>query len=501
MVEYLGTQFEQAQETLNKAMALCAEGAGACSPKVEAQLHRDMGVVLITGLGQTEEGRLQFAQALSLEPSVQLDADLATDEVKEIWAEVKAEVAGGGGTGAEPEAGGAAPSGLGAIGIGGEAVEGDLIHTAPTEGAIQTPLPLYAELPEGVATPKMKLSVRYRTFGAERWKTIEMDRHAQGYAAEIPCADISNVTGELKYYIQATEGGDLVAFSGSRVKPHRVMIKRLLDGEPPRLPGKPPPAQCSETGDVPDCFDDEDCGDYAICDDGVCKESGDRPSKDGAPLKKNVLSVTFQMDMLSFPSETTVCRNPLTPGYTEGNYTCFFSDGTQYVADPDPLYKGNSVNGGFGMATMRVLLGYDRAIWSGLRLGARVGFAFGGGPKSQTPAGSAFNPIHVEGRAGWWFVNKQTFFQPYAMLSGGMMQVDGKVIVIVHNPDDGTEFANQDVNLEAWNKTGLQFVSLGAGALLALSSSLGAVVEVKAGMLFPKSGTFFALALGPAFSF
>ena len=53
MVEYLGTQFEQAQETLNKAMALCAESNGNCSPKVEAQLHRDMGVVLITGLGLT----------------------------------------------------------------------------------------------------------------------------------------------------------------------------------------------------------------------------------------------------------------------------------------------------------------------------------------------------------------------------------------------------------------------------------------------------------------
>ena len=50
MNEYLGTQFEQASATLRKALELCQEKPGNCSNKVVAQLHRDLGVVLITGL-------------------------------------------------------------------------------------------------------------------------------------------------------------------------------------------------------------------------------------------------------------------------------------------------------------------------------------------------------------------------------------------------------------------------------------------------------------------
>ena len=76
MVEYLGTQFEKAAETLKEALDLCTSHQGACSPKLVAKLHRDLGVVLITGLGALHEGQLEFECAKRLDPTVHVDPDL-----------------------------------------------------------------------------------------------------------------------------------------------------------------------------------------------------------------------------------------------------------------------------------------------------------------------------------------------------------------------------------------------------------------------------------------
>src|SRR6185503_16502021 len=76
-----------------------------------------------------------------------------------------------------------------------------------------------------------------------------------GWGAEIPCLDVGSTTGNLAYFIQATNAqGELVAFSGTRNAPHQVPIKNQLDGDPPNLPGKPPPAQCADTADCPPEF-------------------------------------------------------------------------------------------------------------------------------------------------------------------------------------------------------------------------------------------------------
>ena len=62
MVEYLGTQFEQATKTLVQALDLCSSEQGACSPKLVAKLHRDLGHVLVTGLGRRDEALREFAR-------------------------------------------------------------------------------------------------------------------------------------------------------------------------------------------------------------------------------------------------------------------------------------------------------------------------------------------------------------------------------------------------------------------------------------------------------
>lgn len=73
MVEYLGTQFEQATKTLVQALDLCSSEQGACSPKLVAKLHRDLGHVLVTGLGRRDEALREFECARRLDPTIAIE--------------------------------------------------------------------------------------------------------------------------------------------------------------------------------------------------------------------------------------------------------------------------------------------------------------------------------------------------------------------------------------------------------------------------------------------
>jgi hypothetical protein len=158
---------------------------------------------------------------------------------------------------------------------------------------------------------------------------------------------------------------------------------------------------------------------------------------------------------------------------------------------------GNQVNAGLGLGTMRVMLGYDRIIWKGLSAGVRVGFAFGGGPQKTYPSkGAAFFPVHGEGRVGWWFRPEDQFskpgIRPYVMLSGGVMEIDAKVVVTVVDPPPDEQTPPTQTMLEAWTKKGLPFAALGGGAMFAITPGIGPLLELKVGQLFGSGGTFVA---------
>src|SRR6185503_7162535 len=86
-VDYLGTNFAQADAKLKKALAMCK--GNACSAKVIAQIHREMGVVAIAGLKKPDEGKQHFVEALKADPAVQLDPDLTTPEIQAAFDEAK----------------------------------------------------------------------------------------------------------------------------------------------------------------------------------------------------------------------------------------------------------------------------------------------------------------------------------------------------------------------------------------------------------------------------
>jgi hypothetical protein len=477
--DYLVTDFAQAAKKLEQAVAICKAPAD-CSPATRARVMCDLGVIYFA-LKRPDDARLQFAAALREDPNVTLSNDLSTPELQREFAGSK-----GGGSGSAPaskEAAAAPPP-------------GDMAHSPPPSQAVRTPIPIYVELPEGVSASKVY--VRYKPFGATEWKTAHMTKVGNGYGTELPCAEVGDSTGELRYFVQATDAaGDIVASSGRITNPFRVRIVQHLEGEAPHLPGQSAPSACAATTDCPpqfpgchatsatsSCVGDDECGEGGHCVDGTCSsEHTEVP----AEYKKNWLSVAFQEDSLLLPSASNACA-----GNT--GYTCFGGDGTYY---PDLPLSGadDQVNGGLTLATMRVLFGYDRAIFPNITIGGRLGFALGGGP--QRPGGGGFLPLHVEGRAAWWIGHNplsRSGFRFFLVAAGGAAQVDASVPVDVY-ADASAYKSGQSQNYQAWKKTGLGFGALGPGAMYAFTPSTGIALEAKAMEMFPTAATGFGLQM------
>jgi len=212
-------------------------GANNCSAQTRGRLYRDLGVVLVAGMNRADDGKKAFADALKADPNVALEKDLTTPEVDAAFQAAK-----GGGSAPPTPPPPKAP-----------AASGDMVHTPPAEQAVLTPVPIYVEVPESLNVAKVVL--RYKAFGTTDWKTLELKKMTGGYGGEVPCQEVGSTTGDLSYYIQATDaGGDVVSTTGSRNAPNKVAIKNELAGEAPHLPGKPAPAQCRDKADCPPGF-------------------------------------------------------------------------------------------------------------------------------------------------------------------------------------------------------------------------------------------------------
>src|SRR5213075_1662854 len=90
-VDYLSTDFPKAKAKLDKALALCSK-EGACSAKVVALVHRELGVVYVAGLNNAAEGKKHFESALAIDPTIALDQDLTSKDIQAVFDEAKAEI-------------------------------------------------------------------------------------------------------------------------------------------------------------------------------------------------------------------------------------------------------------------------------------------------------------------------------------------------------------------------------------------------------------------------
>jgi hypothetical protein len=496
-VDYLAANYGAAEKKLTDALSLC-EKTSNCSPFIRARLHCDLGVVELM-LHKVDLARTEFATALVEDPNVVLDPSLSNSDAQREFGSVK--------SGGQPPP--TAPS-----------TAGGLAHAPPPSQAVSTPLPLYAEAARDLGATR--LAVRYKPPGAKDWKAIAMHPVGTGYGAEIPCADVGNREGQLLYFIQARDAnGDLVATSGRSGTPQAVAIVKKLTSEPPHLPGQPAPQACpagspggegeatatAEASDCPpsfpgchtqearSCESRDDCTADEDCIDRTCQRVG-VPER---AYQRNWVSLGVQAELLFLPGANDACLG-------NSHYTCFLSSSGEYYSDVPAQGVDDQVIGGFaGAPTIRILVGYDRAIHPNVTLGGRLGYAIvGGGPQrpahNATPAGPSFMPVHVEVRLAYFFGrNVLAHAGPrfFASLGGGMTEIDASENIDVLRPG----LSNARTPVDAWTKTGLGFVSLGPGLMFGLTPNSGPVLEAKGIVLFPTGGVALAAQLGYAFGF
>lgn len=249
---------------------------------------------------------------------------------------------------------------------------------------------------------------------------------------------------------------------------------------PPAFPG------CHSNAKTQACVSDDECSGRS-CSDGECVDRDANTPPVRAPYLRNWVSVAFQADALLMPSANNACA-----GGT--GYTCFGNDGS-YYGDTPLSGADDQVSGGIALATSRILLGYDRAIRENVTIGARLGYALGGGP--QRPAANAFMPVHVEARGAYWFGDNplaRSGLRFYVLAAGGAAQLDASVPVDVY-ANVGAYQSGQSQDYRAWKKTGLGFGALGAGAVYAFTAATGIALEAKAMEMFPTPATGFGLQL------
>jgi hypothetical protein len=214
-------------------------------------------------------------------------------------------------------------------------------------------------------------------------------------------------------------------------------------------------------------------------------------------LHLNWITFTVQQDILLHTTTGDICpsTNELelqVPGAEQ--YTCVYNG--QIYSGPVVTGVGNTVQGGFGLATTRIMLGFDRVFVDKLTLGGRLGWAFGTAP-SVEGAGKAF-PLHIEVRSAYYFGNlpfERRSFRPYASLGVGVGEIDDMVPVDVYGPTDAPP-----VRVDAWRKTGTGFFALGLGLGYPIGDfSINA--EVRAILLVGASAFALGPSLGAAYGF
>jgi hypothetical protein len=264
----LNVNYAGAVKKLQTAVNKCSNDR--CSAMLKAALLRDLGAMQLLS-GNVDGGKASFAQAVRIDPSLDLDSSYKNPMLDAVWNDVKSRA---GGAAAPAAGGGGVPAGGGAPAAAGG---GDFSHTPPSEALVRTPLAIYVEYNGGDQLGRV--IAKYKVGNA--WKTLELKKLGDGYGAQIPCKDVTQ--GMVQYYIQGFDTQNQpVAMSGSRTAPFTVELKTELLGAEPSLPNRPPPAQCKDKSQDTECPPDfpgchaskkdvgDDCDKNDQCSSGQC---------------------------------------------------------------------------------------------------------------------------------------------------------------------------------------------------------------------------------------
>jgi hypothetical protein len=216
-----------------------------------------------------------------------------------------------------------------------------------------------------------------------------------------------------------------------------------------------------------------------------------------APYHKNWGSLALQLDFLAFGTEDNICPSTTPDGLDipgAEQYVCMDAAGVYQGNVVTGL--GNTVNGGVGLATLRLLLGYDRVFIDRLTVGGRLGWAFGTQPSAEG-AGSAV-PVHIEVRSAYYFGSapfERRSIRPFAALGAGIGEIDGVVSVDTYTAPDAPV-----TQVDAWRKTGTGFIALGGGAGYPVGNFV-INAELRAILMLGESAFALGLGVGAAYGF
>ncbi|HKY38872.1 MAG TPA: hypothetical protein VJN18_23185 [Polyangiaceae bacterium] len=210
-----------------------------------------------------------------------------------------------------------------------------------------------------------------------------------------------------------------------------------------------------------------------------------------AAAPRNWFALALQQEFLMYEAQRGVCSGA-------EQYECFRGATSYRMVYPQ---AGNEINTGFGLATRRVLFGYERVFLGRISAGGRIGFAFGGRPNTTIGTHPGFNPLHLELRGSYWF-GKAPFerkgLRPYAGLAAGFGEVNGSAAVYVY-PSEAHYRAGQYLPVDAWRKTGAAFVSIHGGVAHALHPSHAVALEIRLLQMLGDSALGAAASLGYSF--
>ncbi|MFO0696800.1 MAG: OmpA family protein [Polyangiales bacterium] len=220
---YQELSFDDARAKLEQAITVCQQRT--CSPEVAARSYLNLGIVTMGATNDAPAAQQHFEQALRLDPTIQLEPELSTPEITELFARAHS------GSSVVRSSGATTANVLG------------LVHHPVEEQLVHTAIPVYVEVPHGVSVPRM--AVRYRGNGMRAFRERPMQPMVEGFGVEIPCDDAMEPS--IDYYLVAYGSGSRVLGTvGSEQNPYTVRIVTARRFAPPALPGRAPPEPCSQ---------------------------------------------------------------------------------------------------------------------------------------------------------------------------------------------------------------------------------------------------------------
>lgn len=237
MEDYDSLEFDSARRTLVDCVAKL-RAAGLDQTPLAAKTHVNLGIVYIAGFHDRGRGQQQFEKALAIDPTLKLDAAIATPDLQSAWdAAAKVAARKRRGSGAPAGDGGSAPAPTppptpapapAATPAPAPAPAGDALqHTPPDEVPPGQRVSLYAHPSRNIA----RATLYFRTQGQERYAQTTMGRSRKvpgDIVGQIPAEAVAGRS--LQYYMEAYDAaGNVVGRQGS---PESPFILSVTAGRP-----------------------------------------------------------------------------------------------------------------------------------------------------------------------------------------------------------------------------------------------------------------------------